>query len=179
MKAKDYGRLFLVFCMAGFFLGILYTNIASREFLYTGGMFNEYYIEQFLQTEIQTEEYFWYLLPVRILPVLFLVLIGKVRFRRWAAAGALTWTGFLLGVLFTAAIMQLGARGILACLAALLPQGLFYMAGYGLLLWHLYLYPQIRWNLTKTIAVSILILSGIILECYTNPIFMKIVLKRI
>lgn len=179
MKTKDYGRLFLAFCMAGFLLGILYTNIMSQEYLVSGSIFSEYYIEQYLQTEIRTEEYFWYLLPVRMIPFAFLGIIGKIKFRRWAAAGVLSWTGFLLGILFTEAIIQLGVKGILVCIAALLPQGLFYAAGYGLVLWHLYLYPKIRWNLTKTIAVSIVILGGIILECYTNPIFMKIVLKRI
>ena len=166
MKTRDYGRIFFIFCMAGFLLGILYTNIMSGQYLSSGGMFSEYYMSQYLHTEIQAEEYFWYILP-------------KIKFRRWAAAGVLAWTGFLLGILFTAAIMQLGIKGILVCLAALLPQGIFYAAGYGLVLWHLYLYPQIRWNLTKTIAVAAVILVGIILECYTNPIFMKIVLKTI
>lgn len=179
MKTRDYGRIFFIFCMAGFLLGILYTNIMSGQYLSSGGMFSEYYMSQYLHTEIQAEEYFWYILPIRILPLMLLALAGKIKFRRWAAAGVLAWTGFLLGILFTAAIMQLGIKGILVCLAALFPQGIFYAAGYGLVLWHLYLYPQIRWNLTKTIAVAAVILVGIILECYTNPIFMKIVLKTI
>lgn len=179
MKTKNYGRLFFAFCMGGFLLGILYTNVVSRESLFLARMFSEYDIEQYLQTEIQTMEYFGYLLPVRLMPFVFLAVIGKIKFRRWAATGVLAWTGFLLGILFTTAIMQLGIKGILVCLVALLPQGLFYVAGYGLVLWHLYLYPKIRWNMTKTIAVLILILSGMILECYTNPLFMKIVLKTI
>ena len=72
VKTRGYGRIFFIFCMAGFLLGILYTNIMSGQYLSSGGMFSEYYMSQYLHTEIQAEEYFWYILPIRILPLVLL-----------------------------------------------------------------------------------------------------------
>ena len=101
------------------------------------------------------------------------------RIRRWIVSAALVWTGFLGGLFFTAAVIKLGPMGIVFCLAAILPQALFYIAGYGIVLWYFYSYPGSAWNSAKTIGTILTIGVGIISESYLTPIFLKIFLKTI
>lgn len=52
----------------------------------------------------------------------------------------------------------------------------FYGFAYVILLWYLYTYPNGRWNIKKTAAAGISMAVGMILEVYTNPILMKLVI---
>ena len=94
-------------------------------------------------------------------------------------AAVLVWTGLLGGLFFTAAVIKLGPVGILFCLAAIIPQALFYIAGYGIVLWYFYSFPRASWNSAKTVGTILTIGVGIISESYLNPIFLKIFLKTI
>lgn len=165
--------------MTGFLMGILYTNIVSGDYVAAMGMFDDYALNRYMQTDIIVQDYFWYLLPVRIVPLAVIVLLGRMRIRKGVAVGVFVWTGFLLGLLFTAAIIKMGVKGLLFCLACLFPHGIFYGVGYGILLWYLYLYPKIRWDTVKTMTVFLLISAGIVLECYANPFFMKMFINFI
>lgn len=55
----------------------------------------------------------------------------------------------------------------------------FYIPVYVVILWYLYTYPSIRWNMTKTIFVLLAFAVGMIMEGYVNPVFMKIVIKTL
>lgn len=179
MKVQNYKKYLMLFCVTGFLAGILYANMGTRDYIAAMGIFDKYTLNQYAQTELLVQEYFWYLLPIRMVPFLCMILLGQLRIRRVAVAGFLVWTGFLSGMLVTSAIMKLGIKGVLFCMAAIFPQGIFYVTGYGILLWYLYLYPQMRWNLTRTIGVLVTMGVGILLECYANPFFLKMFIKTI
>ena len=177
---RSYGKIFLALCLAGFVGGILYANTGARDHILAAGIFSDYFLEQYTQAEIQTQDYFWYILSVRAGLLGVIALMGQMKkFRRWIVAAVLVWTGFLGGLFFTAAVIKLGPVGILFCLAAIIPQALFYIAGYGIVLWYFYSFPRASWNSAKTVGTILTIGVGIISESYLNPIFLKIFLKTI
>ena len=127
---RSHGRIFLALCLAGFIGGILYANTGARDHILAAGIFSDYFLEQYTQAEIQTQDYFWYILWVRAGMLAAISLLGQMKgVRRWIVAAVLVWTGFLGGLFFTASVIKLGPAGILFCLAAVLPQALFYIAG--------------------------------------------------
>ncbi|HIX99804.1 MAG TPA: stage II sporulation protein M [Candidatus Dorea intestinigallinarum] len=177
---RSYGKIFLPLCLAGFVGGILYANTGARDHILAAGIFSDYFLEQYTQAEIQTQDYFWYILSVRAGLLGVIALMGQMKkLRRWIVAAVLVWTGFLGGLFFTAAVIKLGPVGILFCLAAIIPQALFYIAGYGIVLWYFYSFPRASWNSAKTVGTILTIGVGIISESYLNPIFLKIFLKTI
>ena len=177
---RSYGKIFLALCLAGFVGGILYANTGARDHILAAGIFSDYVLEQYTQAEIQTQDYFWYILSVRAGLLGVIALMGQMKkLRRWIVAAVLVWTGFLGGLFFTAAVIKLGPVGILFCLAAIIPQALFYIAGYGIVLWYFYSFPRASWNSAKTVGTILTIGVGIISESYLNPIFLKIFLKTI
>lgn len=177
---RSYGKIFLALCLAGFVGGILYANTGARDHILAAGIFGDYFLEQYTQAEIQTQDYFWYILSVRAGLLGVIALMGQMKkLRRWIVAAVLVWTGFLGGLFFTAAVIKLGPVGILFCLAAIIPQALFYIAGYGIVLWYFYSFPRASWNSAKTVGTILTIGVGIISESYLNPIFLKIFLKTI
>lgn len=176
---RNYGRVMIVFLMAGFLGGILYTNIVSRNYIAALGIFNEYFFNQYIQTDIMSISYLLYLIKVRVVPFLVMLLLGATRVRKPAVVIFLIWTGFLCGMIFTTATLKMGIKGIVLCFAAMLPQMVFYVVGYAILLVGFYYYPKIGWNFQKTIAVILAICIGIALEYYMNPILVKLFLKTV
>lgn len=176
---KNHGRVLILFYMVGFLGGILYTNLVSRDYVAVLGIFNDYFLNQYIQTDIVDGSYLWYLIKIRITPFILITFLGATRGRKPAAVIFLIWTGFLCGMIFTAATLKMGVKGIMLCLVALAPQAVLYAVGYAVLLTGLYYYPKIGWNYQKTIAVILAICIGIALECYMNPILVKLFLKTV
>ena len=143
------------------------------------GILSEYFLNQYSADDIETAEYLWYVVRIRMAPVLLLGALGCTRLRKGVVAAFILWTGFSSGLLFTSAVIKMGVKGIILCLIALIPQFLFYAAGYLALLWYLYTYPQIRWNLTKTVIFLLLLAVGMLLECYVNPVLMQLFIRTL
>lgn len=169
-KCKKY---VLVFCMTGFFAGIVYSNLAVSSFLSEAGIFNDYFLSQYSQADILVTDYFWYISKIRLGWLLVLVVLGCTKAKKAAAGLFLAWTGFSCGMVMTAAVLKMGLKGLLLCLAALIPHIFFYGAGYLILLLTYLCYPESRWNVSKIASVFLLVLSGILLECYVNPAIMQ------
>lgn len=176
---KNHGRVLILFYMAGFFCGILYTNLVSGDYVAVLGIFNDYFLNQYIQADIIERPYLWYLIKVRAIPLILITFGAASRIRRIISVVFLIWTGFLCGMIFTAATLNMGAKGIFLCLVAMMPQMLLYAAGYAVLLTGMYYYPKIGWNYQKTIAVLLAICIGIALEYYMNPILVKMFLKTV
>lgn len=173
VRIQEGKKYFALYCMAGFFAGILYANLLSRDYITSMGILNEYFLNQYTAAEIQMGEYLWYVARIRFSPIIVLGALSCTKIRKAAAAVFLVWTGFSCGLLFSAAVMKMGIKGMLLCLIAFVPHFFFYIAGYLALLWYLYTYPETRWNLTKTIIFLLLLLVGVLLECYVNPVIMQ------
>lgn len=179
MKLRDGKKLCAVFLLIGFFTGILYSNLYAADYIMTSGIFNNLFLKQYQQIEVETDKYVWYLLRKRFLFLGCVGIAGCTRFKKMVIAGVLLWTGFASGMLLTAAVMKLGVKGIVLCLMGLIPHFVCYIASYMIVLWHFLQYPQSRWNGTKMIGCLLLMLSGVLLESYVNPILLKVVVPLI
>ena len=167
----------VVWYMLGFFCGILYANFIAGNYITVTGIFHEYFLSQYIQIEIVKEEYLLYLVKCRLVPFVLLACAGYTRIRKPAAVACLLWTGFSGGVLAVAAVLRMGAKGILLCLAGIFPQIIFYLLGYAVVLWYLYQYPHSRWDKGKTIFVVVMMAAGVLIEAYVNPIIVKIIMR--
>lgn len=174
MKIQENKKYLLLIYMIGFMAGILFANLISKDYIASMGIFHDFFLQQYVQTEIDTGSFFWYLLQIRTGPVLLLGIAGCSRFKKAVAVFFLVWTGLLSGMIMTAAVLQMGMKGILLCMVGLCPHFLFYIAGYAILLWYLFSYPKNRWNLTKTVCTALFMAVGILLECYVNPVLVKL-----
>lgn len=179
MKIQENKKVLVLCCMLGFLVGIIYANLVSKDYIVSSGIFSEYFLKQYSQTEIDTMEYLWYVVRVRITPVLLIAALGCTRLRKAVVGGALVWTGFSGGMLMTAAVMKMGIKGVILCLIALLPHFLCYAAGYLILFWYLFTYPKSRWNIAKMVSMILFIFTGILLECYVNPVIMEMFLRTL
>lgn len=179
MKIRESRKYFVLCYMAGFFIGILYANLVSGDYIANIGILDNYFLEQYTQMEINTAEFLWYAAYLRLLPVMLLFAAGCTKLRKAAALAYIVWTGFSSGMILVTAVMKMGVKGIILCLLCLLPQFVCYVAAYLMLLWFLFAYPAVRWNVSKTVCFALFMLTGILLECYVNPVIVKMFLRTL
>lgn len=168
---------FLSFFMLGFLCGIFYTNFVAKNYVTVTGIFHEYFLSQYTQTKMISEDYLWYLIKCRAVPFAVVALSARTRLKKPMVILCLLWTGFSCGVLAVGGVLRMGAFGILLCVAGMLPQFAFYIPGYLVLLWYLYQYPASHWNGEKTVFVAVMMLAGIVSEAYANPVIVKFFLE--
>ena len=179
MRIQENKKFLIVFCMLGFLIGIIYANMMSKDYISSMGIFNEFFLTQYSQAEIDVVEYMWYVLRVRTVPLGLIGELGCTRLRKGVVGGFLAWTGFCAGMIMTSAVLKMGVKGLILCLIALVPHFVFYAAGYIVLLWYLFTYPEVKWNLSKTVSMLLFVAVGVLLECYVNPIIMELFLKTL
>ena len=139
----------------------------------------EFFLEQYNRLEIVYEEYFWYLIKNRGVFLLILTAAAGTRYRKSAVILTVIWLGFCVGMVICTAIARLGIKGIVLCVIAVMPQGVFYILSGILLFEYMLEYPVVRWNSGKTIKLIMLVLLGMITECYVNPVIIRMFLKTL
>lgn len=179
MKIQGEQKYVLLAGMAGFLLGICSANLWMRQYVLDIGIFNQYFLEQYSRTDIVYEEYLWYLLKSRGIPLMILLAAAGTKYRKITVVLTTLWLGFSFGLVICTAIVKLGAKGIVLAATAIMPQGLFY-AMTGILLFRYMLeYPLTRWDAGKSIRLGLFMAAGIITECYVNPVLVGLFLKTI
>lgn len=161
-----------MFFMPGFLAGILYVNLIAKQYVAQPGIFSDYFLNQFGTVKIVMREFIWYLIQLRILPFIVLLMMSFTKFRKITVILFLIWTGISSGILISTAVLRMGIKGSLLCIVGILPQFLFYIPAYLVLIWYSYAYPNSHWNTQKTVFVTVMMLIGLILEAYVNPILM-------
>lgn len=169
---------FLVY-MLGFFLGIIYLNIASGKYIVDAGIWGEWFKNQYLNYDLKSLDYMWYVAQIRCLPIGGLVILSGTKFRKLAAYLFFLWIGLASGVTLTSAVLALGVKGIILCIVCMFPHFLCYIPACIMLLVYLLRYPESVWNLTKTISFLLFLGMGIALECMVNPVLLKMFLKTL
>lgn len=170
-------QLLVLFLAVGFFLGIIYENIVSRDSVVLSELFFRSNLEHYLQTNIISEIYLWYVAKTRVFLLMIVCGLSYFRWKKLFVGLCLTLCGFFAGTVTVAAVIQLGIKGILLCIAGLFPQGIFYVMAYSMLFVYWFRYPDSRWNRTKLLFVILMFLMGIILEAYVNPVVVKMIIK--
>jgi len=165
--------------MLGFIAGIIYVNIFAKAYVVSTGVFSDYFLEQCSVNQIDTREYMFYIIKIRVLPLLILGIAANTKYKKFAASLFLVWTGFSGGLIFTTAVLKMGIKGIGLCVVGVLPQFVCYVVLYTVLLLYLFTYPNTRWNSTKTMSITIFMMLGIISECYINPVILHVFMNMI
>ena len=179
MKILHTRKQLLLFFMPGFILGILYMNLFAKRYMAEVGIFSDYFLNQFGSVEIVIDEYIWYLLRLRVLPFLALLGVAFTKLRKAAAVLFMVWTGISSGILISSAVLELGIKGSFLCIVGILPQFIFYIPAYLVLIWYCCVYPQNRWNYQKTVFAAVMMAVGLILEAYVNRILVKAFLQTL
>lgn len=173
---KYKGQLLIVMLAVGFFVGILYENIMLKKYDMSLQMFQSQFLKQYQQTSLVAEKYLFPVMKERLLMLAIIVILGNLKWKKLMLCGITLWTGFVLGILSVASVVQLGVLGILLCFVGMFPHMLFYIVAYSVLLSYYYHYPRIQWNYVKTIFLVLIMILGIVLEVYVNPILFKLIL---
>lgn len=179
--------------LGAFVAGIFLANLMGREAVSNAGILNDYFVEKFQYTEINGQNLFFYVVGERI-PLLLLLL--SLTLTSLGMAGGilmLSWQGFSVGFMLSAAIAKYGVKGILLVLGGVFPQYLFYFPVYVL---YCYLTVHLRQRLNRdkagngsergyiygawliaAVGLLLIFVMGIFLESYINPVILKKILK--
>lgn len=173
---KNKNQLLIVFLVVGFLIGVIYENVITKNQVVTTEIFLKSNLQRYLQTDVIAEKYFWYVIKQRVVFLLIICILSCVKWKKIFVTICLILTGFFTGTFCVAAVLQLGMKGILLCVAGMFPQMLFYGFLYGMLFVHWFRFPERQWNRTKMLFVIILFVIGILLEVYVNPIIVKFII---
>ena len=165
MKIQRRQRYPILIYMLGFFLGIIYLNVASTRYVVDVGIWSEWFRSQYLGYDLKSFDYMWYVAQIRLLPAGGLAILGGTKFRKIAAYLFLLWAGL--------------ASGMILCVISMLPHFLCYIPAYAMLLLYLFRYPVSEWNSTKTLSFVVFLTMGIALECLVNPVLLKMFLRTL
>ena len=141
MKIQRRQRYPILIYMLGFFLGIIYLNVASTRYVVDVGIWSEWFRSQYLGYDLKSFDYMWYVAQIRLLPAGGLAILGGTKFRKIAAYLFLLWAGLASGMILTSALLMLGVKGLILCVISMLPHFLFYIPAYAMLLLYLFRYP--------------------------------------
>ena len=139
MKIQRRQRYPILIYMLGFFLGIIYLNVASTRYVVDVGIWSEWFRSQYLGYDLKSFDYMWYVAQIRLLPAGGLAILGGTKFRKIAAYLFLLWAGLASGMILTSALLMLGVKGLILCVISMLPHFLCYIPAYAMLLLYLFL----------------------------------------
>ena len=180
MRAYRNRNRLLILCLGvGFLIGIIYENIVAGKQVVISELFLKSNLQRYLQTDVITKKYLWYVLKERLLLLGAISLLGCMKWKKAFVICLISTMGFIGGVLTVSAVIQLGIKGILFCVIGILPQGLFYGIAYSILINYWFRFPESRWNRTKMVFLFVMFLVGIIVETYVNPILVKWIIRML
>ena len=179
LKIFQTKRHLLAFFMPGFLFGVVYVNLIAKKYIAEPGIFSDYFLNQYQTAKIAAEEYFWYLFRLRVFPFLVLLGLSFTKMRKIAAVLFLVWTGISGGILISTAVISMGIKGSLLCIVGILPQFVFYVPAYLILIWYCYSYPKSQWNRQKAVFAALAVSVGMILEIFVNPSLVRAFLSTL
>ena len=174
---KNKNQLLIIALAVGFLFGVIYENIISKQQILTTELFTKNNLQRYLQTDIVTEKYLWYVIKGRVFSLASICILSFMKWKKTFVICCLLLIGFFLGVFSVASVLQLGIKGILLCFAGLFPHAICYIIAYSILFVYWYQSPTRNWNRAKTIFVTSSFLVGMLLEVYVNPSILKLVIQ--
>ncbi len=190
---------FIYVFLFGFFIGVFLINIWKDIFITGTGFLDEEMLFQIKYTQIDTDRFFAYVLKQRTILFVCLALGATTYLGLVMVYGSLCWFGFMGGAFMATVSVRYGFKGILLLIGAFMPQYLVYVPVFWLLLCWCYnicctmYFPAKIWNgqdkkykSKKTfvfvqggylVVLFLVVIIGIFMESYVNPIFLTKLLK--
>ena len=107
VRIRENKKHFILFYMLGFFIGIVYANLMSKDYITSMGIFNEFFLSQYMQADVDVAEYIWYVVRIRVAPVAVICALGCTRLRKLVVVLFLLWTGFSSGMIMPSSVLKM------------------------------------------------------------------------
>ncbi len=191
---------FMYVFLFGFFVGVFLVNMWKDVFINSTGFFDEEMLYEMKYTRINFEKFLVYVLKQRLMLFLGLAIGATTYFGIAMVYGAFAWFGFAGGIFMASVAVRYGFKGILLVVGVFLPHFLIYIPAFRILLNWCYnicctmYFPaklQERWEVQyrskKRYILSqigylffllLVVIIGILVESYVNPILLAKILKN-
>ena len=170
-------QLLMMILVVGFFIGISYENIAIAKGLETMNLFQGDQLLLLQQMNVKTSKYMLHILKLRLYPLLGMLCLWNFRWKKVVVITGMAWIALVLGRIITGCIAIYGMKGLILCVAGLLPHFVFYVLAYRILIMYLISEIKRKWKKSNTAGFLAIFLIGLLLEVYVNPALVKYVLK--
>jgi len=166
-----------VLFFAGLLAGVIWVQTSRASF---EGIFGAYFLNQYAVLQIDRRKLLRYVGRYRLGQYLFLVCCGGLAFAPAVSYFLLFLLGFVCGSVLGISTVQLGFRGILICIAGVIPQIFFYFISYGwIFLWVMKRgRSKRRYLFLAAVGLGILCF-GIWTESFLNPLILQQILRKI
>lgn len=167
----------LVLFFAGLLAGVLFVQTLDESGF--AGIFSEYFLNQYAILQIDYKRLLRYVGGYRLGQYLFLVCCAALPAAPLIQAGILFLLGMTWGTLISISTVRLGLKGVLICVAGVIPQIFFYVPAFG---WG-FLWVWKRGNSRKKYlflasAGFFFLIFGIVTEVYLNPLILQQILRK-
>lgn len=172
-------QLLLIDFLAFFLVGIVLANLLRGNTFQQNGSVTRYYLKQFQYTDIESRELLWHVGCNRLVLFASLLALTVVAKGKIVHVLFVAWSGFAYGYFCVISISAFGAKGLLLCLVALFPQFLAYVPAYlGLVQLSERRREHVGWRKTAAVVfLFVILIVGILLESYINPLILQKLLK--
>lgn len=175
---KRSGGRYLVVLFAGLVLGVVLVQ-AGQESLFPG-IFGTYFLSQYANLEIDTLRLMKYAGSYRLGQYLFAVCCGAMPMAPMVMGVLAFLLGTVMGTMLSISTVRLGIKGILICVAGVLPQIFFYVPAFGwIFLWVTHGGNSKKKYVFLAVAGSLFLIFGILSETCINPPLLQQLLRKI
>ena len=169
---------YLLLLFAGLILGVALVQTCQKSML--PGIFGTYFLSQYANLKIDTLRLLKYTGSYRAGQYLFVVCCGAMPMAPAVMGVLLLVLGMVMGTMLSISTIQLGIKGILICVAGVLPQIFFYLPAFGcVLLWITCHGNSRKKYLFLAAAGCLFLLFGILSETCINPPLLQQLLRKI
>lgn len=190
MKQKESGRQ-LVFWLAGFVIGVLFSYFSAGDLKELAAYMGMQNMMEIALGRIDTHRYLFYLIRQRGMIFLILLFGAMTIMGNYILSAFLMFLGISMGTMGVFLLSHYGGKGFFLFLALFFPQIICYVPAICYIVRFLTVLHDrvfgernIRYvsrdkmlsprQIMRAIGVTI---TGILLECYVNPVFVKFVMK--
>lgn len=169
--------VYLILFFAGLLAGIIF--VQGQKDTAFAGIFSEYFLNQYASLRIDYEKLFRYVAGCRCGQYALLVCCGALAMAPILFGILIFVFGMTWGTMISISTIRLGFKGVVVCVAGVVPQILFYVPAFGwLLLWIWKQGNNRKKYLLLAAAGFFFLFFGIITEVYINPLVLQQILRK-
>ncbi|MBS6397690.1 MAG: hypothetical protein KH452_11170 [Clostridiales bacterium] len=167
----------LILFFAGLLAGILF--VQTQEDAVFAGIFSEYFLNQYASLKIDHKKLMWYVSGCRLGQYALLVCCGALTQAPLIIRVLIFGLGMTWGTMTSISTLRLGFRGMVICVAGVMPQMFFYLPAFGwILIWIWKQGYSRKKYFFLAVAGFFFLIFGIITEVYLNPLILQQILRK-